>query len=104
GRNDLMQDAPISRVDLLVSRNTLMYFNASAQERILANFYFALSRRGFLLLGKAEALQSRSDLFEAYDLKRRVFVKSAGIELEPRRRRVAPDVLEAPDRRDGSAA
>jgi len=28
GRNDLTHDAPISRVDLLVSRNTLMYFNA----------------------------------------------------------------------------
>jgi two-component system CheB/CheR fusion protein len=27
GRNDLTQDAPISRVALLVSRNTLMYFN-----------------------------------------------------------------------------
>src|SRR5262249_16917675 len=28
GRNDLVQDAPISRIDLLVCRNTLMYFNA----------------------------------------------------------------------------
>src|SRR5262249_18495922 len=57
GRNDLMQDPPISRVDLLLSRNTLMYFNASAQERILANFYFALTRRCFLALGKAESLR-----------------------------------------------
>ena len=31
GRNDLVQDAPISRVDLLVCRNTLMYFNAETQ-------------------------------------------------------------------------
>ncbi|MGN6338328.1 CheR family methyltransferase, partial [Mycobacterium sp.] len=28
GRNDLVKDAPISRVDLLVCRNTLMYLNA----------------------------------------------------------------------------
>ncbi|RYG30000.1 protein-glutamate O-methyltransferase CheR, partial [bacterium] len=28
GRHDLIQDAPISRVDLLMCRNTLMYFNA----------------------------------------------------------------------------
>src|SRR5437763_1908699 len=28
GRNDLVQDAPISRIDLLVSRNVLMYFTA----------------------------------------------------------------------------
>ncbi|TVP56511.1 MAG: protein-glutamate O-methyltransferase CheR, partial [Nodularia sp. (in: Bacteria)] len=28
GRHDLLQDAPISRLDLLVCRNTLMYFNS----------------------------------------------------------------------------
>ena len=31
GRNNLVQDAPISRLDLLVCRNTLMYFNAETQ-------------------------------------------------------------------------
>ena len=31
GRNDLVKDAPISRVDLLVCRNTLMYLNAETQ-------------------------------------------------------------------------
>ena len=33
GRHDLVQDAPISRLDLLVCRNTLMYFNAETQAR-----------------------------------------------------------------------
>ena len=84
GRNDLMQDPPISRVDLLLSRNTLMYFNAPAQERILSNFYFALTRLGYLVLGKAESLQRRGDLFVPYDLKRRVFVRSIAAEVEPR--------------------
>jgi two-component system, chemotaxis family, CheB/CheR fusion protein len=74
GRNDLLQDPPISRVDLLVSRNTLMYFGPLAQTRILGNFQFALSRGGFLLLGPAEALSTGAGLFEPYDLKRRVFV------------------------------
>ena len=31
GRNDLVQDPPISRIDLLICRNTLMYFNAETQ-------------------------------------------------------------------------
>src|SRR5262249_52880127 len=34
GRHDLVKDAPISRVDLIVCRNTLMYFNADTQTRI----------------------------------------------------------------------
>ena len=75
GRNDLHRDPPISRVDLLVSRNTLMYFGTDIQERILANYYFALNRGGFLVVGKAEALQSGRRMFSSYNLKRRVFVK-----------------------------
>src|SRR5439155_7869984 len=47
GRNDQFQDAPISRLDLLVCRNTLMYFNAELQERILSRFHFALQDKGF---------------------------------------------------------
>jgi two-component system CheB/CheR fusion protein len=42
GRNDLVQDAPISKIDLLVSRNALMYFTPEAQARILGHFNFAL--------------------------------------------------------------
>ena len=73
GRNDLVQDAPISRIDLLTCRNTLMYFNAETQARILNRFHFALSDGGVLFLGKAEMLLSHSTLFTPVDLKRRVF-------------------------------
>jgi two-component system CheB/CheR fusion protein len=73
GRNDLVQDAPISRIDLLVCRNTLMYFNAETQARMLARFHFALAPAGALFLGKAEMLLSHSNLFTPIDLKRRVF-------------------------------
>jgi two-component system CheB/CheR fusion protein len=77
GRNDLVQDAPISRIDLLVCRNTLMYFNAETQARILSRFHFALSGHGVLFLGKAEMLLSHSMLFVPLDLKRRLFHKVA---------------------------
>jgi two-component system CheB/CheR fusion protein len=73
GRNDLVQDAPISRIDLLTCRNTLMYFNVEAQTKILGRFHFALNDGGVLFLGKAEMLLSHSNLFTPIDLKRRVF-------------------------------
>ena len=76
GRNDLVQDAPISRVDLLVCRNTLMYFNAETQAKILRRFPFALAEHGLLFLGKAEMLLSHPGLFTPIDLKHRVFRKS----------------------------
>jgi two-component system, chemotaxis family, CheB/CheR fusion protein len=75
GRHDLIHDPPISRVDVLVSRNTLMYFDAETQEQILRSFHFALRDHGVLFLGKAEAIANRSQLFHPVDLKRRVFRK-----------------------------
>jgi two-component system CheB/CheR fusion protein len=75
GRNDLVQDAPISRIDLLVCRNTLMYFTAEAQAQIVRRFHFALSNEGYLMLGKSEMLIAHSDLFTPVDLKWRVFRK-----------------------------
>src|SRR5439155_5876203 len=75
GRHDLIQDPPISKIDLLLSRNTLMYFNGDIQSRILLNFHFALTDDGVLMLGKSEVLLTRSQLFQPLDLKRRVFTK-----------------------------
>lgn len=76
GRNDLIQDAPISRIDVLACRNTLMYFNSETQGRIAARLAFALRPGGLLFLGKAEMLLSHSPLFEPVDLKQRFFRKT----------------------------
>ena len=75
GRHDLVQDAPISRIDLLVCRNSLMYFNAETQAKILTRFHFALNDGGFLFLGKAEMLLTHNNSFIPIDLKRRIFSK-----------------------------
>jgi two-component system CheB/CheR fusion protein len=75
GRNDLVQDAPISRIDLLVCRNTLMYFNAPTQAAVLARFHFALVEEGVLFLGRAETLLTQTASFTPIDLKWRVFGK-----------------------------
>src|SRR5262249_38270396 len=75
GRHDLLHDAPISRLDLLVCRNTLMYFNADTQGRILSGFHFALNNEGFLFLGRAELLFTHADLFSPVEVKHRIFSK-----------------------------
>ena len=85
GRHDLISDAPISRIDLLVCRNTLMYFNAETQARILARFHFALNDGGFLLLGRAETLMAQEKAFTPVDLKRRLSRKASHMSLRMRR-------------------
>ena len=73
GRHDLIQDPPISRIDLLTARNTLIYFGSGAQESILRDFHFSLNDTGYLVLGRSEVVTRGSKLFEPVDLKRRVF-------------------------------
>jgi two-component system CheB/CheR fusion protein len=75
GRHDLILDAPISRVSVLICRNTLMYFNTEAQSRILARFHFALADPGVLFLGRAEMLLTHARLFAPIDLRYRTFRK-----------------------------
>ncbi len=84
GRHNLFLDAPISRLDLLVCRNTLMYFNSEVQGRIMARFHFALNDTGYLFLGKAEMLLMYSNLFMPVDLKNRIFTKLSSTNLRDR--------------------
>ncbi|MCQ4207133.1 CheR family methyltransferase [Streptomyces longispororuber] len=78
GRHDITRDAPISRLDLLVCRNTLMYFNVEAQTQIIDRFHFALREGGFLFLGKAEMLLNDSDRFDVMSMRQRVFRRRPG--------------------------
>ncbi len=73
GRHDLVQDAPISRLDLLVCRNVLIYLNAETQSHVLARFHFALGERGFMFLGRAEMLLTHTDTFTPLDVRHRIF-------------------------------
>ena len=75
GRHDLVQDPPISRIDLVTCRNTLMYFTSDVQGKILANFHFALNPGGYLFLGKSEALVTRTQMFQVVDLRQHIMRK-----------------------------
>jgi two-component system CheB/CheR fusion protein len=84
GRHDLVQDAPISHLDLLICRNTLMYFNAETQGRILARLHFALNPTGAIFLGKAEMLLTHANLFTPINLQHRIFSKVSNANLRDR--------------------
>ena len=90
GRHDLSRDAPISHLDLLVSRNALMYFNPDVQARILHRFHFALGERGVLFLGKAEMMRTHGALFTPLNLKARLFTRVHRIPIRDRLLSVRP--------------
>jgi two-component system CheB/CheR fusion protein len=75
GRHDLTRDAPISRLDLVTCRNTLMYFNAETQGGIVRRLHYALNPGAYLFLGRAEMLLSYGDLFKSVNTPFRIFTK-----------------------------
>ncbi|HEY9875635.1 MAG TPA: protein-glutamate O-methyltransferase CheR [Candidatus Obscuribacterales bacterium] len=76
-QRNLLQDAPMSKVDLLLCRNTLMYFTLEGQIRALVRFYFGLRDSGFLVLGNTEMPTSctNSTLFNLVHRQHRIFTK-----------------------------
>ncbi len=61
--HNLIKDPPFSRCDLVVCRNLLIYLNSNLQQRLIPVFHYALRQDGWLFLGTADNIASRSDLF-----------------------------------------
>ncbi len=76
-QHNLLQDAPFSQVDLLLCRNTFIYFNIEGQIRALVRFHFGLKDSGLLVLGKTETPTSDTDsvLFTSVNRQHRIFGK-----------------------------
>lgn len=72
-KHNVITDPPFSRMDLVSCRNLLIYVKPEMQQRILAMLNFALRDGGTLLLGNAETIGARTDLFEPISAKLRIF-------------------------------
>ena len=81
-KHDLEKNAPISKIDLLLCRNVLIYFHQEAQISILIRFHFALKQTGFLFLGKSETLVNRKQIFTPVHPLYKIYAKGSKLELE----------------------
>src|SRR5438128_4070575 len=81
GVNNLVSDAPISRLDLLLCRNVFIYLAVPLQKRVLSRFHYALRRDGVLVLGKSELIPYAAKIFRPVDLTRRIYRKDVGRDL-----------------------
>jgi two-component system CheB/CheR fusion protein len=74
GRHDLTNDPPISRVDLVACRNTLMYLNSETKAAVIPRLHYALGHGGYLFMGRAEmVLGTGVGRFRPVSLKQRIF-------------------------------
>ena len=55
-QHDVVLDAPFTKLDLIVCRNLLIYFDAALQRKLLPLFRYSLQPSGLLLLGTSETV------------------------------------------------
>ena len=78
-RQDLGQDPPFSRLDLISCRNVLIYMGPVLQKKVMAIFHYALKPTGFLMQGKSESISGFTDLFTVIDREHRISSKKPAV-------------------------
>lgn len=75
-RQNVFNDPPFSKMDIVSCRNLLIYLGPALQKRVIPVFHYALRPHGFLMLGNAEGLLTTgTELFDLADKKQKIYVK-----------------------------
>lgn len=77
-RQNLLNDPPFSRMDLITCRNLLIYIEPSLQKKMMPMFHYALKPRGYLFLGASESVGPFTDLFALVNKKHKIYCKRSG--------------------------
>jgi two-component system, chemotaxis family, CheB/CheR fusion protein len=70
---DLIQDPPFSRLNLLCCRNLLIYLDSATQKKLMPLFHYTLIPDGVLMLGSSETIGGFGKLFTTLDNKWKIF-------------------------------
>ncbi len=73
---NVFNDPPFSRIDLISCRNVMIYLSQSLQRRVIPVFHYALNPDGFLMIGNTEGLVGTgAELFDIVDRKQKIYRK-----------------------------
>jgi len=64
---NIAQDTPFSKMDLISCRNLLIYMGMKLQRKILPIFHYSLNEGGYLFLGSSESIGRFDDLFSTIE-------------------------------------
>ncbi len=70
---NILADAPFSKLDFISCRNLMIYLTREAQDRIIQMFHFALNEPGVLFLGMSETITDHEALFQPLSTKYRIY-------------------------------
>lgn len=70
---NIVEDPPFSRIDLISCRNLLIFMDIELQKRVLHLFSYALNPEGFLFLGTSESTGDLMDHFISIDRRWKIY-------------------------------
>jgi two-component system CheB/CheR fusion protein len=77
-RQNVFNDPPFSRMELISCRNVLIYLSPVLQKKVIPIFHYALKPGGFLLVGNTEGLLgSSAEIFDLVDHRGKIYQKKA---------------------------
>ncbi len=79
---NVIEDPPFSRIDLISCRNLLIYLQPELQKRVLSLFHYSLRSDGVLLLGNSESVGVSADLFAAVDKKWKLYRRRENVSIQ----------------------
>jgi two-component system CheB/CheR fusion protein len=77
-QQNVIQDPPFTRLDIISCRNLLIYFNQTLQKTIIPIFHYSLNENAILFLGSSESIGSHMNLFSVQDKKWKIFRRNKG--------------------------
>jgi len=78
---NLAQDAPFTRMDLVTCRNVLIYMENELQQHVVRMLHFALNVNGSLFMGAADVVGPLAAEFETIDSRWKIYRKRRDVRL-----------------------
>jgi two-component system, chemotaxis family, CheB/CheR fusion protein len=75
-KQNVVEDPPFSKLDLISCRNLLIYLGPSLQKKVFPTFHYSLRPGGYLMLGTSETIGVFSNLFTLLDKKNKVYLRN----------------------------
>ncbi|MCB9230966.1 MAG: PAS domain-containing protein [Bacteroidia bacterium] len=71
--HNVLQDPPFNKMDLICTRNLMIYLQPDMQSRMLTTLHYALNFGGYLCLGPSETVGDFKNVFEEIDRRWKIY-------------------------------
>ena len=80
--HNMLSDPPFGKLDLVVCRNVMIYFQPVLQRSLFSIFHTALKNGGYLFLGKSETANEYPDVFQSAFSAEKIYVHNGAGKME----------------------